>query len=84
MVAVVANLDRVETGNLDLAGAKVELVKEDTHLVMPQVQLVKVLQEDLELKEVTKPEPEAERVVKDQMLMDPEELDIIHLLQARQ
>ena len=83
-MAVVANLDRVETGNLDLAEAKVELVKEVTHLVMPQVQLVKVLQEDLELKEVTKPGQAEEPEGKDQMLMDPEELDIIHLLQERQ
>ena len=69
---------------MDLAEAKVELVKEGTHLVMPQVQLVKVLQEDLELKEVTKPEQAEEPEGKEQMLMDPEELDIIHLLQERQ
>ncbi len=79
-----ANLDRVVMGNMDLAGAKVELVKEDTHLVMPQVQLVKVCQADLELKEVTKPEQAEEPEGKEQMLMDQEELDIIHLLQERQ
>ena len=51
---------------------------------MPQVQLVKVLQEDLELKEVTKPGQAEEPEELEQMLMDPEELDMIHLLQERQ
>jgi hypothetical protein len=60
---------------MDVAEDKVELVKGHTHLLMLQVQSVKVWQEELELKEVTKLEPEEELLVTDQMDMVQEELD---------
>jgi hypothetical protein len=60
---------------MDVVEDKVELVKGHTHLLMLQVQSVKVWQEELELKEVTKLEPEEELLVTDQMDMVQEELD---------